>query len=179
MVAMVIVLIYMVYHTKSIFLGVLGQAHVLISFPVTWFFYRVVFQLHYMGMLNFISMFVIIGIGADDIFVFVDAWKQAKLQGPKVNKDLETRMAWAWRRASSAMLITSLTDACAFYVNIFSSVIVVRIFGVFMGTLVMINYILVITWFPAVTPFTFTSCSSLHSIGSSGVRSSGSLLVCA
>eukprot|EP00945_MAST-04E_sp_MAST-4E-sp1_P008586 g8586.t1 len=150
MVAMVIVLIYMVYHTKSIFLGVLGQAHVLISFPVTWFFYRVVFQLHYMGMLNFISMFVIIGIGADDIFVFVDAWKQAKLQGPKVNKDLETRMAWAWRRASSAMLITSLTDACAFYVNIFSSVIVVRIFGVFMGTLVMINYILVITWFPAV-----------------------------
>merc|ERR1719409_1663430 len=118
---MVIVLIYMVY-TKSIFLGVLGQAHVLISFPVTWFFYRVVFQLHYMGILNFISMFVIIGIGADDIFVFVDAWKQTKSQGPKVNKDPETRMAWAWRRASSAMLITSLTDACAFYVNIFSSV---------------------------------------------------------
>merc|ERR1711871_1894532 len=138
MVAMVLVLMYIIYHTNSIFLGVLGQAHVIISFPVTWFFYRVVFQFHYMGMPNFISMFVIIGIGADDIFVFIDAWKQARLEGAGVNKNLETRMAWAWKRASSAMLITSLTDACAFFANVFSSVVVVRIFGVFMGTLVMV-----------------------------------------
>jgi len=149
-ISIVCVSAYMIYHTKSIFLGMLGQAHVMASFPVTWFLYRVVFQLKYMGMLNFISMFVIIGIGADDIFVFCDAWAQARLEGPVVNRTLETRLAWAYKRAASAMLITSLTDACAFYVNIVSTVVVVRIFGIFMGTMVLVNYILVITWFPAV-----------------------------
>lgn len=63
--AIVIVLLYIIYHTESIFLGVLGQLHIIISFPVTWFIYRCIFQFKYMGMLNFISMFVIIGIGAD------------------------------------------------------------------------------------------------------------------
>ena len=107
---MVVVQFYIIYHTQSIFIGVLGQLHVLVSFPVTWFLYRVIFQFKYMGMLNFMSMFVILGIGADDIFVFVDAWKQAQLEGPAVNKNLKTRLHWAWNRAASAMLITSLTD---------------------------------------------------------------------
>ena len=149
-IAIAIVLLYTIYHTESIFLGILGQLHVIMSFPTTWFIYRVILQYKYMGILNFISMFVIIGIGADDIFVFVDAWKQAKLEGPIVNKNLESRLNWAWARAAKAMLITSLTDAAAFYINIISIVIVVRVFGVFMGTMVIVNYMLVITWFPAV-----------------------------
>ena len=87
-------------------------------------------------------MFIIIGIGADDIFVFIDAWQQALLEGPEVNKNLETRLNWAWNRAAKAMLITSLTDAAAFYINIVSIVIVVRNFGIFMGTIILINYLL-------------------------------------
>eukprot|EP00942_MAST-04A_sp_MAST-4A-sp1_P003305 g3305.t1 len=149
-IAILIVLFYIIYHTGSIFLGCLGQLHVVISFPVTWFLYRCVFQYKYMSMLNFTSMFIIIGIGADDIFVFIDAWQQALLEGPEVNKNLETRLNWAWNRAAKAMLITSLTDAAAFYINIVSIVIVVRNFGIFMGTIILINYLLVITWYPSV-----------------------------
>ena len=113
-IAILIVLFYIIYHTGSIVLGCLGQLHVVISFPVTWFLYRCVFQYKYMGFLNFTSMFIIIGIGADDIFVFIDAWQQALLEGPEVNKNLETRLNWAWNRAAKAMLITSL-----FFVNVF------------------------------------------------------------
>ena len=67
--------VYLIAHTSSSLLAFAGLAHVLISFPTTWFFYYVVFRLKYMGTLNFVSLFVIMGIGADDIFVFVVAWK--------------------------------------------------------------------------------------------------------
>ena len=122
----------------------------LISFQTTWFFYYVVFGLKYMGTLNFVSLFVIMGIGADDIFVFVDAWKQSRLQPPEVSGTVVGRLDWTYRRAAFTMLITSLTDACAFYSNVLNSMVVVRIFGVFMGTMVLVNFALVISYFPAV-----------------------------
>ena len=141
---------YTYFHTRSLLLTVLGQVHVLLSFPSTWFVYRVILGIEYMGFLNFISLFVIMGIGADDIFVFVDAWKQSRLEPPEISGSLITRLDWTYRRACGAMLITSITDAGAFYANSFSNIAAVRIFGYFMGTLVCINFLLVITYFPAV-----------------------------
>lgn len=53
------------------------------------------------------------GIGADDIFVFVDAWKQSKYEkDPKISGSIEGRLEWTYRRAGGAMLVTSITDAC-------------------------------------------------------------------
>ena len=46
-----------------------------------------------------------------------DAWRQSALAGPLVNKDLSTRMAWVFRRAAKAMLITSLTTFGAFSIT--------------------------------------------------------------
>eukprot|EP00947_MAST-08B_sp_MAST-8B-sp1_P000919 g919.t1 len=37
----------MTYHLKSLLLALAGNLHVLLSFPVTWFFYRCIFQLKY------------------------------------------------------------------------------------------------------------------------------------
>ena len=103
------------------------------------------------GFLNFIALFVIMGIGADDIFVFVDAWKQSKYEkDPKISGSIEGRLEWTYRRAGGAMLVTSITDACAFYANCINDITVVRIFGAFMGTMVIVNYLLVVTYFPAV-----------------------------
>ena len=91
------------------------------------------------------------GIGADDIFVFTDAWHQSKLVAdPRISGSVAGRLDWTYRRAAKAMLITSITDAAAFYSNCLSSLTVVRIFGVFMGTMVLCNYALVVTYFPAV-----------------------------
>jgi len=98
---------YMVFHTRSVFLTLMGLGHVLISFPATWCIYYLVFQIQYMGFLNFIALFVIMGIGADDIFVFVDAWKQSKLQkDPTISGSIEGRLEWTYRRAAGAMLVT-------------------------------------------------------------------------
>ena len=88
---------------------------------------------------------IIVAIGVDDLYVFADAWRQSA----KSAAGLEARMDIAYRRASHTMFITSITDAIAFYSNAISSVPIVRQFGIFMGTLTLVNYTLVITYFPS------------------------------
>ena len=67
--------------------------------------------------------------------------------GEKVNKDLETRMSWVYRRAGLAMLITSLTTCAAFVATAASSPIpTLQNFGIFAAAVIMIDYILVMTF---------------------------------
>ena len=47
----------------------LGMLQILISFPSTYFFYRLIFQIEHFGTLQVLAIYVILGIGADDIFV--------------------------------------------------------------------------------------------------------------
>ena len=90
-----------------------------------------------------------ISVGADDIFVFVDAWRQSFAMLPP-RTPLDARISWVHHRASSAMLVTSFTTAAAFFSNTVNFVIPVGLFGFFMSLLVMINYAMVCTMFPAV-----------------------------
>ena len=138
---------YMMLHIRSAFITLAGLLGLFLSFPLAWFFYAGPFSLGEMGIFNFMALFIIIAIGVDDIFVFFDAWRQAGALG---HASLEARMGTAYRRACHAMFITSVTDACAFFANGLAPVPAIRRFGVFMGTLVVINFLLVITYFPAV-----------------------------
>jgi predicted RND superfamily exporter protein len=58
-------------------------------------------------------------------------------------------MAYAVRRASRAMKVTSATTAAAFYANIFSPIMPIKAFGIFAGTLIPVNYYLVILMMPS------------------------------
>lgn len=53
------------------------------------------------------------------------------------------------KHAAISMLVTSITTAAAFYASFISSITAVQCFGIFAGTAVMTNYILMVTWFPA------------------------------
>jgi len=59
----IFIILYMTWHIGSPLIAFAGLAHVLISFPTTWFFYYYVFEIKSMGILNFVSFFVILGIG--------------------------------------------------------------------------------------------------------------------
>jgi hypothetical protein len=75
------------------------------------------------------GVYIVMGIGADDIFVFVDAWKQSAYEGPDVLVDLETRMSFVYSRAGYAMLITSTTTCFAFIATALSPLVEVQSFG--------------------------------------------------
>ena len=56
-------------------------------------------------------------------------------------------MRVTYAHAARATLITTVTDAVAFFASATSSVPVVSRFGLFMGTLCLVNYLLVVTYF--------------------------------
>lgn len=59
-------------------------------------------------------------------------------------------MAVTFRRASKAMLATSSTTSAAFLATGMSPIMPISSFGIFAGILIPVNYILVITFYPAI-----------------------------
>ena len=108
--------------------------------------------IRYFGTFNLLAIFIILGIGADNIFIFLDAWAQSApllLQQGYEPTPLN-RMSFAWRRGAQAMLLTSMTTTCSFMANAMSSFGAINTFGVFAGLLVIMNYLAIILFFPTV-----------------------------
>merc|ERR1711964_297150 len=138
------VFIYMWIYTTSFWLAFMGMTGMIVSFPVSYIFFRVALNIDEMMVLNFLALFLMLGIGADDVFVFTDTWSKSALVVPQQDtllKDLGARLMWTWKKAGLAMLITSLTTAASFLSNLAGKIGVIREFGMFMGTCVIVNYI--------------------------------------
>ena len=124
------------------------MASILLSFPAGYAIFYIYFGIKSMMLLNFVALFLIMGIGADDAFVLFDTYSQAEAVLGSKSTPVQ-RMKWAYKEAGSAMLVTTVTTAGSFYANLFSAVRVVKEFGMFMGTVVVWNYINVMIIFPA------------------------------
>ena len=64
--------------------------------------------------LHVLVLFIDLGVGADDIFVFFDAWRQSAQMPPHISASLTLRLQFALRRTASAVFNTSFTTAMAF-----------------------------------------------------------------
>lgn len=100
-------------HTKSPFITGIGLLQIILSFPLSFFVYTLICGLEFFPFLNFIGVFVVFALGADDIFVSVDKWKNARIDNPDV--DTETIAAIALPDAATAMFLTTITTAIAFF----------------------------------------------------------------
>lgn len=63
-------------HTSSGFIATFGFLQILLNLGVGYGIYMGVMFLPFFPFLNLVGIFVVVGIGADDIFVFMDCWKQ-------------------------------------------------------------------------------------------------------
>lgn len=147
-VAMIVLLFAMVLHTGSFCLAVCGMVHILLSVPAAYSLYTAI-GFTYFPYINLIGIFVVAGVGVDDVYVFYDAFSQSLVLLPP-GTSLEIRLSWAFRRAATAMLITSATTSASFLANLVSPIPPIRVFGIFNGILIFANYAFVITWFPTV-----------------------------
>lgn len=103
----------MMIHTRSPWLTLLGIFQVVFAIPLAYFFYVFVARLTFFPFLNFIGVFVSAALGADDLFVAVDKFKNARIMNPKGSTaDIA---AIALPDAASAMLLTTSTTAVAFF----------------------------------------------------------------
>ena len=101
----------------SIFLTTVGIISILSPICLAYYLFRIVFKVKSLGILSGISLFIIIGIGVDDVFVFINTFRQAHNA-----KSLESRMAHTLSTAGKATFFTSFTTTAAFAANCVSKV---------------------------------------------------------
>jgi predicted RND superfamily exporter protein len=140
-----VVFILMYVSMGSFFPSFMGMLMICFSFPTVYFIFRVILAVDHVGILNVLALFVIIGVGVDDLFVFFNTFQHYE----NIN-DVELRLAETIRHAAKATFITSFTTAASFGINAVSTIPALRFFGIFMGMLVMLNYFMAISWYPAV-----------------------------
>lgn len=91
-------------------------------------------------MINLIGLFVSSALGADDLFVAVDKWKNARISHP--SKSTEDIAEIALPDAAGAMFLTTSTTAVAFFSTCITPVPPIFTFALFCGLLVIFNYVL-------------------------------------
>lgn len=128
--SIIFVWVWLMVHTGSFFVGSIGMLQIFLSLPVSMFLYYAVLRITFFETLQTLVIFVVLGVGADDVFVLVDAWKQSASEvvstgamttatvppgGSEAAQELHCRMKYAFSRALQAVFNTSFTTAMAFF----------------------------------------------------------------
>ncbi|CAH0748353.1 unnamed protein product [Diatraea saccharalis] len=92
--------------------------------------------------INLAAPFLMIGIGIDDTFVMLAAWRRASSK-----LDVPERMAIMLSEAAVSITITSVTDMLSFFIGIFSPFPSVQIFCMYSGLAVCFTFIWHLTFF--------------------------------
>ena len=124
---------YIAYHTGSLIISLNSMCMTLFSIFVAFFFFRIVFQITFFSFINFLIIFVVLGVGADDVFVFMDAFQQSlyELKADQQPATLEFRMKHTMKRALHAIFVTSFTTSVAFLATSLSPLVPLKSFGIF------------------------------------------------
>jgi len=169
--SLIFVTIYSIAYIRSTYLALVGIVQILCTLPITYLVCYFAFGLDTLGIMNVLSLYLLLGIGVDDLYVFKDSFEResatdALVRGPtkfrcchKSLDDDEVRLAKdgalarvlsrSYRSAAKAMFVTSFTTSAAFLANLFTIIPVIRDFVLFMALSVILNYIFAISVFPA------------------------------
>ncbi|KAK1867335.1 hypothetical protein I4F81_009842 [Pyropia yezoensis] len=148
--AIAFVFLFMIIHMRSVFLAAVAMTQILLSFPVTFLVYSVVCRVKFFSTLQVLSVFLVLGIGADDAFILADSWHQAGVAlGSARAEDLVDRLSWTLVRAVMAMAVTSATTGAAFFITGLSAVMPISTLGIWAGLLILMQYFLCVLMFPA------------------------------
>ena len=154
MLSMVFVFGYMWYYTGSGWIATIGMLQIVLSLPVAGLLYQGLLQIPYFVTIHFLAIFLILGIGADDIFVFVDAYKQTAVLIPRRADQWDEkeytyhRLVYAVVRTAKAVFNTSFTTAAAFLATSVSPIMPVATFGIYAAMTIILNFIFVCTITP-------------------------------
>jgi hypothetical protein len=110
--------------------------------------------------LNILTSVFLVGIAADDAFVYVDVWNQSarerrekRERTPLTNNERDQELISVtvdtMKHASLSMFVTSFTTSSAFFASLTSEITSIRLFGLYSGLSILCMFFLMVTWFPA------------------------------
>jgi len=155
------VYIYMVFNVNSFFIASMGLFMIFMSFTPGMVLYRYVAGYAYFGTLNMLVLFIMLSIGADNIFVLNDTWQQernramvtyswirSKGSPEEIQRSIRRRLQCTVGHTGKVMFTTSISTMMSFVSNSISSFPGIYCFGAFAAIVVAVNYIAVCTFMP-------------------------------
>ena len=105
--AVIVTSLCILFHTRSLFLTLLGLLQIVLALPWAYFVYRFICGLSFFPFININALFIVFALGADDIFVVVDRWKLKRLEHPDLSTEEVAIIALP--EAAYATFVTSIT----------------------------------------------------------------------
>ena len=131
-------------------LAALAAFQILLSFPIMYFFVLVVFGQHPLSAFAAASLWVVIGVSADNIFVLHETFSQSRLLRRRGRRCTDAeRIEWTVRQAAIPLFFANATTAGSLFVNCLSKIKSIFQFGLCGGLLIFVNFGLVFVFFTA------------------------------
>ena len=123
-----------VWNVFLVFAGVLG---LVLSFTSA-LYWQYHFNFTDLTAMHVAGIFVMLGIGADDIFLTIDTFEHTRVGFMSRIHDkqaddpefIKQRLVSSYKTAGSMLLVSSVTTAICFFSNIFSALVSIADFGV-------------------------------------------------
>ena len=150
---MALVLLCMVAHIGSLRLAALGMLQILASLPIALCLYSLFVP--FTGSWSALAIYVVIGIGADDLFIFIDSWRltigEARASDACVDDAELThqRLATTISRTRAALFTTSLSTALSFFSLAATPLPVLAALGMLAGIGIIVDFLLTLSLWPA------------------------------
>uniref|UniRef100_T1JPJ7 SSD domain-containing protein n=1 Tax=Strigamia maritima TaxID=126957 RepID=T1JPJ7_STRMM len=155
--ALVLIFLLMWMYTNSFLITIMTVLAIVFSLGIAYCLYTFVFEVKFFPFMNLLASVIVIGVGADDAFIYCKVWACAKSE--RNNGTLVKLVGDTLKHATVSMFVTSLTTATAFYASYVSSITAIKCFSLFAGTTVLVNFLLMITWLPATIVIAERWCS--------------------
>lgn len=143
--AYIFVSIYATLYLRSPLLSCVGLFLILLSMPAALAIFTLLSGVTKVSLMMCLSVFILIGIGSDMLFVYTDFWTQSLTY----SRDPQVRVRFVYTQAASSTAATTFTTAMSFYANLASALRPLREFGFFMGTCVSLAWLLVFLAYPS------------------------------
>eukprot|EP00931_Biecheleriopsis_adriatica_P048929 TRINITY_DN28282_c0_g1_i1.p1 TRINITY_DN28282_c0_g1~~TRINITY_DN28282_c0_g1_i1.p1 ORF type:complete len:1528 (+),score=231.61 TRINITY_DN28282_c0_g1_i1:25-4608(+) len=150
--AFIFVLFYAWLHTRSPFLALIGLFLVLLSIPASLAIFILASGSGEISLMMCLSVFIVIGVGSDMLFVYTDFYKQTLTifkDRPQPSQHVQ-RLKYTYMQAATSTAATTFTTAMSFFANLASVLRPLREFGFFMGVCVTSAWFIVLLAYPAV-----------------------------
>mmetsp|Transcript_74960 Transcript_74960/g.216707 ORF Transcript_74960/g.216707 Transcript_74960/m.216707 type:complete len:139 (-) Transcript_74960:86-502(-) len=136
-----------IFKVQSLFVAFCSMLGLVLAFSVSYYWTTIHFAVDTATLLWVAGLYVMLGVGADDIFLMFDTFEHCetecgdfeqeqceKAMTSELHRDvLRERMGRAYRKAGGMMLVSSVTTAICFFSNAFGALVAIQEFGIFMG----------------------------------------------
>jgi len=147
--ALASVTIVVCLHTRSVFITLSAFTFIFFGIVVAYFIYGVVLRITFFPFMNLLAVVVLIGIGVDDVFVYLSVWHHAKHERDTLAPDQLAKTVIC--QATPSALASSATTAAAFFTGgAASDVVVLRCFGIYAGLAVTSHFVILAAAMPVV-----------------------------